>query len=151
MFTPPRPPVLILLAEDDPDDRHFAIQALKDSPLASTVRCVENGEELMDYLNRRGNYADPSTSPLPNLILLDLNMPRKDGRQAAKEIKENPVLRRIPVIALTTSQNEADVSYLYDLGINAFVTKPVTFDGFCDAINAIGYFWFEVVQLPPQE
>ena len=105
----------------------------------------------MAYLNRTGNYAEPSKSPLPDLILLDLNMPRKDGRQAAKEIKEHPQLRRIPVIAFTTSQSDDDVSHLYDLGINAFVTKPATFDAFSQTINAISHFWFEVAQLPPLE
>jgi len=122
-------PITILLADDDADDRVLAQDALKESRLANDLRFVENGEELMDYLMRRGQYADPETSPKPGVILLDLNMPRKDGREALREIKSNPELRSIPVVVLTTSKAEEDIYRSYDLGVNSFITKPVTFDG----------------------
>ncbi|HET6567246.1 MAG TPA: response regulator [Rhodothermales bacterium] len=148
MYRPEHQPALILLAEDDPDDRMLAMRAFEESRLANTIHCVEDGEELLDYLNRTGVYAHPAHAPRPDLILLDLNMPRKDGREALEEIKADPEFRRIPVVALTTSQEEEDVSRLYDLGVNAFVTKPITFDGLCRAIKALGHFWFDIVQLP---
>jgi len=144
-----RESVVILLADDDPDDRLLATMALKKSRLANRIQTVEDGEELMDYLHRRGAYADPEASPRPGLILLDLNMPRKDGREALQEIKSDARLRRIPVVVLTTSQADQDIVDTYNLGVNAFVTKPVTFDGLADAIQALGNFWFEIVQLPP--
>lgn len=140
--------ITILLAEDDPDDRLLTRRALKKSRLANTIQAVEDGEELMEYLHREGEYADPEDSPRPGLILLDLNMPRMDGREALKQIKSDPELRRIPVIVLTTSEAEHDILQSYDLGVNAFVTKPVTFDGLADAIQALGNFWFEIVKLP---
>jgi len=137
----------ILLAEDDPDDRLLTRRALKKSRLANSIATVENGEELMRYLRREGEYRD-ADALRPGLILLDLNMPRMDGREALKEIKSDPGLRRIPVIVLTTSEAEQDILQSYDLGVNAFVTKPVTFDGLADAIEAIGEFWFQIVKLP---
>ncbi|MEM1093074.1 MAG: response regulator [Bacteroidota bacterium] len=143
-----RDPVKILLAEDDPDDQLLTIRALKNSRLANTINVVEDGEELMDYLYRRGKYTDPATAPRPGVILLDLNMPRKDGREALSEIKQDPELRRIPVIVLTTSEAEQDILQTYDLGVNAFVTKPVSFNGLTKAIQVIGDFWFEIVRLP---
>ncbi len=141
-------PVVILLADDDPDDRLLTIRALKRSRLRNEIYTVEDGEELMDYLHRRGPYADPQRSPRPGLILLDLNMPRKDGREALEEIKSDPVLRRIPVVVLTTSNAEADILRSYDLGVNAFITKPVTFEGLVRALQVLGDFWFEIVRLP---
>ncbi|MDQ7039354.1 MAG: response regulator [Rhodothermus sp.] len=140
--------VVILLADDDPDDRLLTIRALKRSRLRNEIYTVEDGEELMDYLYRRGPYADPVRSPRPGLILLDLNMPRKDGREALRDIKSDPALRRIPVIVLTTSNAEADILRSYDLGVNAFITKPVTFDGLVRALQVLGDFWFEIVRLP---
>ncbi|CAM3358250.1 response regulator [Rhodothermus bifroesti] len=142
--------VVILLADDDPDDRLLTIRALKRSHLRNAIYTVEDGQELMDYLYRRGAYADPARSPRPGLILLDLNMPRKDGREALQEIKSDPMLRRIPVVVLTTSDAETDIVRSYDLGVNAFVTKPVTFDGLVRALQVLGDFWFEIVRLPPQ-
>ncbi len=142
--------IRILLAEDDPDDRLLTRQALKRSRLANTISMVEDGEELMQYLRHEGPYSDPEDAPRPGLILLDLNMPRMDGREALKLIKSDPALRRIPIIVLTTSAAEQDILQSYDLGVNAFVTKPVTFDGLADAIQALGDFWFEIVKLPPQ-
>ncbi|ACY49287.1 response regulator [Rhodothermus marinus] len=141
-------PVVILLADDDPDDRLLTIRALKRSRLRNEIYTVEDGEELMDYLHRRGPYADPQRSPRPGLILLDLNMPRKDGREALQEIKSDPVLRRIPVVVLTTSNAEADILRSYDLGVNAFITKPVTFEELARALQVLGDFWFEIVRLP---
>lgn len=138
----------LLLADDDPDDRMLTRRALTKSRLANSLYMVEDGEELMQYLRREGKYSDPAESPRPALILLDLNMPRKDGREALKEIKEDPYLRRIPVVVLTTSEAEHDILRSYDLGVNAFVTKPVTFEGLASAIRRIGDFWFEIVKLP---
>jgi CheY-like chemotaxis protein len=142
--------VVILLADDDPDDRAFTIRALRQNRLANDVRTVEDGEELMDYLHRRGHYAGEGAAPRPDVILLDLNMPRKDGREALEEIKQDPQLRKIPVVVLTTSEAEQDILQTYDLGVNAFVTKPVTFEGLVNAIRVMSDFWFEIVRLPPQ-
>ncbi len=141
--------VVILLADDDPDDRAFTIRALRQNRLANDVRTVEDGEELMDYLKRRGPYAQEGEAPRPDVILLDLNMPRKDGREALEEIKQDPSLRKIPVVVLTTSEAEQDILQTYDLGVNAFVTKPVTFEGLVNAIRVMSDFWFEIVRLPP--
>ena len=138
----------IVMAEDDPDDRMLTRRALKKSRLANTIDTVENGEELMDYLRQRGDYAEDGIAKRPGLILLDLNMPRMDGREALKRIKSDANLRRIPVIVLTTSKAEQDILESYDLGVNAYVTKPVTFDELVDAIQALGSFWFEIVKLP---
>lgn len=141
-------PICILLADDDPDDRMLTERALKKSRLANRLEMVEDGEELMKYLHREGEYAEPGAAPRPGLILLDLNMPRKDGREALREIKSDAALRRIPVIVLTTSEAEQDILRSYDLGVNAFVTKPVTFDGLAGAIQRLTDFWFEIVKLP---
>jgi len=142
--------IRILLAEDDPDDRLLTRRALQKSQIANTISTVEDGEELMDYLRHEGEYSDPDDAPRPGLILLDLNMPRMDGREALKKIKSDPDLRRIPVIVLTTSEAEQDILQSYDLGVNAFVTKPVTFDGLADTVQALGDFWFEIVKLPSE-
>ena len=115
--------VVILLADDDPDDRALTKRALQGSRMINSVQEVEDGEELMDYLRQRGAHEG---APLPGLILLDLNMPRKDGREALEEIKRDPDLRRIPVVVLTTSEAEQDILQSYNLGVNAFITKPVT-------------------------
>lgn len=141
----------ILLAEDDPDDRMLTRRALKKSRLANTIEAVEDGEELMDYLYRRGAYSDRDDTKRPGLILLDLNMPRMDGREALQRIKSDDDLRRIPVVVLTTSRAEQDIIESYDLGVNAYVTKPVTFEELVDAIQTIGEFWLEIVRLPPEE
>lgn len=141
-------PITILLADDDEEDRMLTTEALEDARLANEVKTVEDGEELMDYLHRRGRYADPELSPRPGLILLDLNMPKKDGRQALKEIKEVPELRSIPVVVLTTSKAEEDILKTYDLGVNSFITKPVSFNGMIDIMKALALYWFEIVRLP---
>ncbi len=143
-----RKPATLLLAEDDPDDCLLARQALEKSRLNSELRCVEDGEELLDYLRRRGKFADPKQSPRPALILLDLNMPRKDGREALREIKNDPKLRGIPIVALTTSKSEEDVARAYSLGVNSYITKPVRFSALVEVMQAIGKYWLEIVELP---
>lgn len=144
-----RRPITILLADDDADDRMLAKDALEENRLANDLRFVEDGEELLDYLLQRGRYADPERAPRPGLILLDLNMPRKDGREALREIKAHADLRRIPIVVLTTSKAEEDILRTYDLGVNSFITKPVTFAGLVDLMRALGRYWFEIVELPP--
>jgi len=141
-------PILILLADDDADDRLLAAEALEESHLNNELHCVEDGEELMDYLKHRGKYSDPASAPRPGVILLDLNMPRKDGREALREIKSDPALRAIPVIVLTTSRAEEDIYRTYDLGVNSFITKPVSFEGLIEVMRALGRYWFEIVELP---
>ena len=141
-------PIIILLADDDADDRMLAKEALAESRLANDLRFVQDGEELMDYLYRRGRFAAPGEAPRPGLILLDLNMPRKDGREALREIKSDPNLRSIPIIVLTTSKAEEDIYRTYDLGVNSFITKPVSFDGLVGVMRALGRYWFEIVELP---
>ena len=141
-------PITILMADDDPDDRLMARRALAESRPANDVRFVEDGEELMDYLHRRGAYAGSPRTPRPGLILLDLNMPRKSGREALAEIKSDPALRRIPVVVLTTSRTEVDIIHSYDLGVNSYIVKPVTFAGLVEVMKILGIYWFEVVALP---
>src|SRR5436853_468875 len=143
--------ITILLADDDPDDRQLTHEALAECRLANDVHFVEDGEQLLDYLYRRGAYTNLAQEPLPGLILLDLNMPRKDGREALKEIKVHPELRRIPIVVLTTSKAEEDILRTYDLGVNSYITKPVTFDSLVDTIKVLGRYWFEIVELPPDE
>jgi CheY-like chemotaxis protein len=140
--------ITILLADDDADDRMLTRDALAESRLANNLRFVEDGEQLMDYLCRRGNWSSPEVSPRPGLILLDLNMPRKDGREALREIKSDPNLRHIPIVVLTTSKAEEDIYRTYDLGVNSFITKPVTFEGLVGVMRALGRYWFEIVELP---
>ncbi len=142
-------PVLVLVADDDPEDRMLIEDAFEESRLANTLEFVEDGEDLLDYLYRRDGYSDPSASPRPGLILLDLHMPRKDGRGALKEIKEDPDLRKIPIVVMTTSKAEEDILRTYDLGVNSFITKPVTFEGLVDVVKMLGRYWFQVVELPP--
>jgi CheY-like chemotaxis protein len=141
-------PITILIADDDADDRMMASEALEESRLANDLRFVEDGEELLDYLYHRGRFAGESESPRPGLILLDLNMPRKDGREALREIKSDPSLRSIPVVVLTTSKAEEDIYRTYDLGVNSFITKPVQFEGLVEVMKTLGKYWFEIVELP---
>lgn len=140
--------ITILLADDDPDDRQLTRDAFTENRLVNELHCVEDGEELMDYLRRRGRYRDLNGEPLPGLILLDLNMPRKDGREALKEIKADPDLRRVPIVVLTTSKAEEDILRSYDLGVNSYITKPVTFKSLVELVKVLGQYWFEVVKLP---
>lgn len=141
-------PITILLADDDEEDRMLTADALKESRVVNDFRVVENGEELLDYLYRRGKYSAPDAAPRPGLILLDLNMPKKDGREALREIKADPDLRRIPVVVLTTSKAEEDIFRTYDIGANSFITKPVHFQSLIDLMKDIGRYWIEIVELP---
>ncbi len=141
-------PITILVADDDPDDRLMMEEALEESRLANDLHFVEDGEELMDYLYHRGKYEERKDSPRPKLLLLDLNMPKKDGREALKEIKADSNLRQIPIVVLTTSKAEEDIYRSYDLGVNSFITKPVTFDSLVELMKNLGKYWFEIVILP---
>ena len=140
--------ITILMADDDPEDVMLAEDALEEARLANRFFAVSDGEELMDYLYRRGEYQNPEKSPRPGLILLDLNMPRKNGFEALEEIKKDPSLKQIPVVVLTTSRTEEDVYRSYDLGVNSFISKPVSFDGLVDAMKVLGKYWFEIVARP---
>src|SRR6185436_16070274 len=142
--------ITILLADDDPDDRMLTRDAFDESRLRNILEMVEDGEELMDYLHSRGKYSGAAARAKPGLILLDLNMPRKDGREALMEIKNDPVLRRIPVVVLTTSKAEEDILRTYDLGVSSFIVKPVTFSSFVEVMQAVTRYWFEIVELPPE-
>jgi CheY-like chemotaxis protein len=133
------------MADDDADDRMLAKEALEESRVLNELHFVEDGEELIEFLKQRGKYAD---APRPGLILLDLNMPRKDGREALKEIKADSGLRRIPVVVMTTSKAEEDIFRSYDLGASSFITKPVTFDRLVELMRTLGHYWVEFVELP---
>ena len=140
----------ILMADDDADDRLLVRDALGETGRPYDLRFVRDGEELTDYLYRRGKYANGRDAPRPDLILLDLKMPKKDGREALAELKSDPLLRRIPVVALTTSTADDDIGYSYDHGVNSYVTKPATFRGLVEMMDTLGKYWFELVQLPPE-
>ncbi len=139
---------VILMADDDPDDQLLTRDALEESELGGDLRFVGNGEELLDYLLQRGKFEQPAKAPRPGLILLDLTMPQKDGREALREIKGNPDLRRIPVVVLTTSKADTDIGMLYDLGANSFITKPFQFEALVNVMKMLGRYWFETVELP---
>ena len=141
--------ITILIADDDAEDRLLMVDAFAENYLVNDLRFVTNGEQLMDYLYRRGRYAEPASAPRPGIILLDLNMPKKDGRQALQEIKGNPTLRQIPIVVLTTSRAEEDIFRSYDLGVSSFITKPVTFVALIELVKTLGKYWFEIVELPP--
>ena len=142
--------ITILMADDDEEDRELTREALNDARLANNMRFVGDGQELLDYLRREGAYADEAP-PEPGVILLDLNMPRMDGREALAEIKSDPKLRHIPVVVLTTSKAEEDIFRTYGLGVNSFITKPVTFAGLVEVLQAFKRYWFEIVELPLHE
>jgi CheY-like chemotaxis protein len=144
-----RSSIVVLMADDDEDDVLLTREALEESKLANDFRSVSDGVELLEFLNRQGRYADPALSPTPGLILLDLNMPRMDGREALRMIKGDERLRQIPIVVLTTSEADADVVRSYDLGANSFVTKPVTFEKLVDVVQMLTTYWFEIVALPP--
>ncbi|HEY9805177.1 MAG TPA: response regulator [Candidatus Obscuribacterales bacterium] len=147
----PGKPITILMADDDEDDRMLAQEALEECRLANDLHFVEDGEQLLDYLYHRGKFAPPSPSPRPGLILLDLNMPRKDGREALQAIKADVELRQIPIVVLTTSQAEEDIYRTYDLGANSYITKPVTFESLVEVMKILGRYWFEIVELPLED
>jgi CheY-like chemotaxis protein len=140
--------IVILMADDDEDDILLTQKALRKGKLLNHLYSVRNGEELLDYLLHRGAYADPEKAPRPGVILLDLNMPKKDGREALREIKEHEDLRDIPIIVFTTSKAEEDIYRSYRLGVNSFITKPVTFGKLIEVMQMLGKYWFEIVTLP---
>lgn len=140
--------VLILMADDDADDRLLAQEALQQVQLDHALEFVADGEELLDYLYRRGKYETLPAGRQPSLVLLDLNMPRKDGREALREIKAHPELRRIPVVVLTTSRADTDIAQVYQLGANSFISKPVTFDALVRVMRVLKDYWIETVELP---
>ncbi len=141
--------ITILMADDDPDDCMCVGDAFNQLGVKNRFVSLQDGNHLMDYLKRRGGYGDCSFAPRPDLILLDLNMPRKNGREALKEIKEHPCLRTIPVVVLTTSREESDIALCYDLGASSFIPKPTSYSELMDVVRTIAKYWFEVVALPP--
>jgi two-component system, response regulator len=144
-------PITILMAEDDADDRLLVKEAFKESHVVNDLHFVGDGIELLNYLHRLGEFADPVRFPFPDLILLDLNMPRKDGREALQEIKADPALRHIPVVVLTTSKAEEDIVRSYDIGASSYITKPVTFQALVEIIKGLGEYWVQIVKLPPKK
>ena len=138
----------LLCAEDDPDDRLLVQDAFLGVRLVNDLRFVNDGEELLDYLLRRGEYRDPRTSPRPLLVLLDLNMPRMNGREALAQIRSEPSLRSLPVVVLTTSSSRDDIDAVYAIGGNSYIVKPVTFEGLVNVITDLGRYWLEIVELP---
>jgi CheY-like chemotaxis protein len=138
----------ILIAEDDEDDYLLTIEALKEAGVDMQVKWVKDGEELMNYLEPIGAAVKKSSLEVPSLILLDLNMPRMDGREVLEEIKKNNTLRKIPVVILTTSKAETDINHAYDLGVNSYIQKPVRFNEFVEVIKVLSHYWFQIVKLP---
>lgn len=149
-MTPSAPPkrIVIVMADDDHEDREFAREAFEESRLANDFRTVDDGVELLEYLRREGAYADPGAAPRPGLILLDLQMPRLDGFETLARIRADPSLSRIPVVVMTTSGADEDIARSYDAGANSYVRKPVTFEGLLEAIRTLGRYWLEIVELP---
>ncbi|OFY85176.1 MAG: two-component system response regulator [Bacteroidetes bacterium RIFCSPLOWO2_12_FULL_35_15] len=138
----------ILIADDDSEDRMLIIDALQENNIKNKVQIVENGEELLHYLKNTGNYSNKEIYPLPGVILLDLNMPKMDGREALKEIKGDKNLCSIPLIIFTTSMNDKDVHHSYKFGANSFISKPVTFSSMVNVMESISKYWLETVELP---
>lgn len=143
--------MIILMADDDTDDTMLVRDAFNAAGVRNDFRSVENGNELLNYLRREGDYADSSLSPRPDLILLDLNMPLMHGKDALREIKTSDDLKSIPVVVLTTTTEEKNISECYFLGASAFIVKPVGFDELTDAARAIGKFWFQLAKLPAND
>ncbi|MGI9435990.1 MAG: response regulator [Geminicoccaceae bacterium] len=143
-------PISILVADDDPDDRMMIQEAFTENRVANEIVFVEDGEQLMAFLRREGDFAALKDEPYPGIVLLDLNMPKKDGREALRELKADPELCRIPIIVLTTSQAEEDIARTYGLGVSSFITKPVSFEGLVDAVRVICQYWIQIVALPPE-
>jgi CheY-like chemotaxis protein len=148
-MNPRKEALTVLVADDDEDDRIFIKKAWLKSRAANDLRFVEDGEELIEYLNHTGRYSSPASAPRPGVILLDLNMPKKDGREVLREIKASPILRQIPIIVLTTSQAEEDICRSYDLGASSYITKPATFGALVEALQVLGKYWIEIVDLQP--
>ena len=143
-------PVIILLAEDDRGSQELTRRALGEGKIRNELRIVEDGEEALAYLFRRGRYKDPATSPRPDLLLLDLNLPRVDGREVLEQIRADSKLRRMAVVVLTASRQEEDILRSYELGCNSFITKPVDMNQFMQVIQALERYWFQIVVLPPK-
>ncbi len=143
-------PISILVADDDPDDRMMIEEAFTENRVANKIVFVEDGEQLLAYLRREGEFAQLADEPYPGIILLDLNMPKKDGREALRDLKADPDLCRIPIIVLTTSQAEEDIVRTYGLGVSSFITKPVSFEGLVEAVRVICQYWIQIVALPPE-
>ncbi|WP_417486534.1 response regulator [Maricaulis sp.] len=141
----------ILMVDDDPDDRLLFKEACEEVRLRNPLDFLENGEQLVDYLKRRGAYADLAGSPFPGIILLDLNMPLKDGREALEEIKADAELRHIPIIVLTTSKDEDDILSSYGLGASSYIVKPISLDRLMRVVNSIGEYWVQIVEVPSTE
>ena len=137
----------ILIADDDADDRMFLEQAMRKNGYEYGIQFVEDGEELMEYLRQQGRYNELN-APWPDMLILDLNMPRKNGFQALSEIKDDPILRRLPVIVMTTSSADEDVLKTYSLGVNSFVTKPFNFNRLVEMIGTLKTYWMDTVKLP---
>jgi CheY-like chemotaxis protein len=150
-FSQQAKPIIILMADDDEDDRLLTKEALTESRVLNLLYCVEDGVELLEYLRKKGKYANGDACPRPSLILLDLNMPRMDGREALKNIKQDPELRSIPVVILTTSKQEEDMLRGYNLGAASYITKPVDFSGLVELMRTLGKYWVEFVELPNQD
>jgi len=140
-------PFVILMADDDAEDCLLVRDAVEETGLPHLLRFVADGEELLEYLNRQGQYVD-GRAPRPDLILLDLNMPKKDGREVLRQLKSDPGLRPIPVVVLTTSASEDDVAYCYEMGASSFVSKPATFRAWIDVVRNLCSYWFKLVTLP---
>ena len=141
-------PIHILIADDDEEDRMLIRQAMLKNQVANPMHFVENGEEVLDYLHNRNQFSNNKDCPKPGLILLDLNMPKMDGREAIIEIKKEPALRSIPIVVLTTSGAEEDILRSYNLGVSSFITKPITFQGFIEVMKTLNQYWLEIVELP---
>ena len=139
---------VILLVEDDPGDQELTRRALQNDVLKNELHIVNDGEEALDYMLRRGEYADPESSPRPDLVLLDLNMPKLGGREVLEELKQHEELAVIPIVVLTTSQQESDIIRSYGLGCSSYIQKPVDMDQFIDVVRKLRNYWFEVVTLP---
>ncbi len=141
-------PLVILVVDDDPDDRLMVKEALEEADFDCETRFVFDGVELFDYLQHRNKYSAKNAAPQPDLILLDLNMPRKDGREALQELKSDPELKKIPVVVLTTSREDRDIQSCYDLGANSFIVKPVSFKGLVETMESLSSYWANIVKLP---
>ncbi len=141
-------PITILMADDDTDDCRLTREALEEGRLANDIRFVSDGQELLDYLQHRGKYAGGVNAPIPGIILLDLNMPRMDGREVLSIMKSEGELSKIPVVVLTTSKADEDIVKSYDLGANSYIVKPVTFEALVDILQTLGKYWFQIVERP---
>lgn len=141
---------IVLLVEDNPADQQLTIRAFRKGKVNTNLQIVNDGVEAMEYLKGEGKFNDRKTHPFPDLILLDINMPRKDGKQVLKEIKDNQILKTIPVVMLTTSDQEKDIADSYNLGVNAYISKPVRINDFMKAVNKLEDFWFSLNKMPPK-